>query len=80
MVLCREPKLQPDVVKNAHASRLAVKNNSDLDGKTSFARDLVRALRNINITDRVFGRGHYLCRANRIGRPLCVCSVGTPPP
>ena len=43
-----------------------MKNNLDLDGKTSLARDL-RALRNINITDRVFGRGHHLCRANRIG-------------
>ena len=56
-----------------------MKNNSDLDGKTSFARARpARALRNINITDRVFGRGHHLCRANRIGRPMCECAVLVP--
>ena len=43
-----------------------MKYNRDLDGKTSLARNL-RALRNFNITDRVFGRRHHLCRANRIG-------------
>ena len=37
--------------RGIHASRLAVKYNRDLDGKTSLARNL-RALRNFNITDR----------------------------
>ena len=43
-----------------------MKNNLDLDGKTSLARDL-RALRNINITDRVFGLHLDAVLTNRIG-------------
>ena len=59
MQLTQYFQLKRGAGRGAHASRLAVKNNRDLDGKAFLARDL-RALRNFNITDRAFGRGHHL--------------------